>query len=108
MEAQYGTGSVFGAFGLSVSSTAVNRLVSAARGEDEKITQGAADFATFRSLGALVYSRTAIVLATVARVYGSERFNHALGVYSRKVSFSTPDLFGFSWASCRVNSIAER
>ena len=53
---------MFGGFGLSVSSTALNRLFSAARGEDEKINQGAADFATFRSLGALVYSRTATVL----------------------------------------------
>jgi len=90
LEARYGSGSVFGAFGLSVSSTALNRLFSAARGEDEKITQGAADFATFRSLGALVYSRTATVLSTLARVYGTERFNHALGVYTRKFRFQHP------------------
>jgi len=90
LEARYGNASVYGAFGLSVSSTALNRLFSAARGEDEKIAQGAADFATFRSLGALVYSRTATVLATVARVFGRERFNHALGVYTRKFRFQHP------------------
>ncbi|MEI9940430.1 MAG: M1 family metallopeptidase [Pseudomonadota bacterium] len=95
LESQYGSGSVFGAFGLSVSSTALNRLFSAARGEDEKINQGAADFATFRSLGALVYSRTAIVLGTLARVYGSERVNHALGVYTRKFRFQHPTTSDF-------------
>jgi hypothetical protein len=95
LESHYGTGSVFGAFGLSVSSTALNRLFSAARGEDEKIAQGAADFATFRSLGALVYSRTATVLGTLARVYGRERFNHALGVYTRKFRFQHPTMADF-------------
>jgi len=90
LEARYGNASVFGGFGLSASSTALNRLFSAARGEDEKIAQGAADFATFRSLGALVYSRTATVLSTLARVYGRERFNHALGVYARKFRFQHP------------------
>jgi len=90
LETRYGSASVFGGLGLSVSSTALNRLFSAARGEDEKIAQGAADFATFRSLGALVYSRTATVLSTLARVYGRERFNHALGVYTRKFRFQHP------------------
>ncbi len=95
LESQYGSASVFGAFGLSVSSTALNRLFSAARGADEKIAQGAAEFATFRSLGAIVYSRTAIVLATIARVYGSERVNHALGVYTRKFRFQHPSTADF-------------
>lgn len=95
LTARYGASSVFGGFGLSVSSTALNRLFSAARGGDEKVNQGAADFATFRSLGALVYSRTATVLATLARVYGSERFNHALGVYTRKFRFQHPTTADF-------------
>ncbi|HEY0469163.1 MAG TPA: M1 family peptidase, partial [Polyangiaceae bacterium] len=73
----------------------LNRLFSAARGADEKIAQGAAEFATFRSLGAIVYSRTAIVLATIARVYGSERVNHALGVYTRKFRFQHPSTADF-------------
>ena len=90
LEAQRGSASVFGAFGLSLSSTALNRLFSAARGEDERIAQGAADFATFRSLGAIVYSRTATVMSTLARVYGRERVNHALGVYTRKFRFQHP------------------
>ena len=90
LESQYGQGSIFRGFGLSVSSTALNRLFSAARGADEIVGQGAADFASFRSLGALVYSRTAIILATMAGVYGQERVNHALGMYTRKFRFEHP------------------
>ena len=95
LQAQYGAGSIFAGFGLSVSSTALNRLISAARGADEPVAQGAADFATFRSLGALVYSRTAIVLATLANIYGAERMNHALGVYTRKFRFQHPSSADF-------------
>jgi len=95
LESRYGAASVFGAFGLRVSSTALNRLFSAARGEDERIAQGAAEFATFRSMGALVYSRTAIVLSTLARVYGADRINHALGVYARKFRFQHPTTADF-------------
>lgn len=95
LEARFGSGAVFDGFGLTVSSSALNRIFSAARGEDEKVNQGAADFATFRSLGALVYSRTATVLGTLARVYGDERFNHALGVYARKFRFRHPTTADF-------------
>ena len=95
LEAQFGQGSVFRGFGLSVSSSALNRLFSAARGSDETVGQGAADFASFRSLGALVYSRTAVILGTLARVYGRERVNHALGVYAREFRFEHPTASDF-------------
>ncbi len=90
LEAQYGAGSVFDGFGLRASSTALNRLFSAARGGDEKVGQGAADFASFRSMGALVYSRTAIALATIERVYGRARFQRAFGLYTRSQRFKHP------------------
>ncbi|HWZ89573.1 MAG TPA: M1 family metallopeptidase, partial [Polyangiaceae bacterium] len=97
LEARYGPGSVFDGFGLRVSSTAVNRTVSAARGGDEPVAEGAADFASFRNLGALVYSRTATIMTTLARVYGEQRLRHALGSYTRKFRFQHPtpsDLLG--------------
>ncbi|MEP7052904.1 MAG: M1 family metallopeptidase [Pseudomonadota bacterium] len=90
MEAHYGAGAVFDGFGLSVSSTALNRAASAARGADEPVAQGAADFASFRNLGALVYSRTAIVMATIGRVYGQARLAHAVGTYTRRFRFRHP------------------
>ncbi|MEO7033708.1 MAG: M1 family metallopeptidase [Polyangiaceae bacterium] len=90
MEARYGAGAVFDGFGLSVTSTALNRALSAARGADEPVGQSAADFASFRSLGALVYSRTAIVMATIGRVYGEDRLAHAVGMYTRRFRFRHP------------------
>ena len=90
LEARFGAGSVFDGLGLRASSTALNRVFSAARGGDEKVGQGAADFATFRSMGALVYSRTAVALATIERVYGKARFEHAFGSYTRRLRFKHP------------------
>ena len=90
LETEHGPGSVFRGFGLSVSSTALNRVLSASRGADEVVAQGAAEFASFRNLGALVYSRTATLLGTIANVYGRERLNHALGVYTRQFRFAHP------------------
>jgi Peptidase family M1 domain len=90
LEAQFGSGSVFDGLGLSASSTALNRVFSAARGGDEEVAQGAAEFATFRSMGALVYSRTAVTLATIERVYGRARFQRAFGLYTRNYRFKHP------------------
>jgi hypothetical protein len=90
LEAHYGAGAVFQGFGLGVSSTALNRVISAARGADEPVAQGAADFASFRSLGALVYSRTASVLGTLSGVYGRARVNHAVGQYTRQFRYQHP------------------
>ncbi len=96
MESFYGPGSVFDGWGLSASSSAVNRATSADRGADEPVAQGAADFATFRNLGALVYSRTATVLQTMGRVYGERRMLHAVGSYARKFRFLHPSPNDFS------------
>ena len=96
LEARFGKGSLFDGFGLRVSSTALNRTVSAARGGDEPVAEGAADFASFRNLGALVYSRTATILTTLARVYGEPRVHHALGSYTRKFRFLHPTPSDFS------------
>jgi Peptidase family M1 domain len=96
LEARFGLGSVFEGFGLSVSSTALNRTISAARGGDEPVAEGAADFASFRNLGALVYSRTATIMTTLARVYGEQRLRHALGSYTRKFRFEHPTPGDFS------------
>ncbi len=90
LEARFGLGSVFEGYGLSVSSTSVNRAISAARGADEPVAEGAADFASFRNLGALVYSRTATIMTTLARVYGEQAVARALGVYTRKFRFLHP------------------
>jgi hypothetical protein len=96
LEARFGLGSVFEGYGLSVSSTALNRAISAARGGDEPVAEGAADFASFRNLGALVYSRTATIMTTLARVYGEQPLRHALGRYARQFRFAHPTPSDFS------------
>ena len=96
LEARFGLGSVFDGYGLSVSSTALNRAISAARGGDEPVAEGAADFASFRNLGALVYSRTTTIMTTLARVYGEPQLRHALGRYTRQFRFAHPSPSDFS------------
>ncbi len=90
MEARFGAGAMFQGFGLSLDSTATNRTFSAARGADEPVAEGAADFGSFRNYGALVYSRTATIMLTLARVYGEANVRHAMGAYTRKFRFAHP------------------
>jgi len=89
--ARYGSGSAFTGFGLSLSSEALSRVFSAARGADEPIAQSADAFVSFLSLGAIVYSRTATVLSTLERVYGKSRLDQALSDYATAARFRHPE-----------------
>lgn len=91
LSSRYGAGSAFSAFGLEVQSEALSRTIAAARGADEPIAQGAADFFSFRSLGAIVYSRTASVLSTLERVYGKQQLDLALADYASASRFRHPE-----------------
>jgi hypothetical protein len=91
LSARYGSGSAFRGLGLSLQYEAVARTISAARGKDEPVAQGAADFFSFRSLGALVYSRTATILSTLERVYGKQQLDLALGDYASAQRFRHPE-----------------
>jgi hypothetical protein len=88
---RYDKGSAFSGFGLEIASEAVARTVAAARGADEPIAQGAADFFSFRSLGAIVYGRTATLLSTFERVYGKEALALALADYAAAARFRHPE-----------------
>lgn len=91
LSARYGDGSAFAGFGLRISSEALSRAIAAERGADEPIAQGAADFFSFRSLGAIVYSRTATVLSTLERVYGKANLDLALADYAQAARFRHPE-----------------
>jgi len=91
MAARYGAGSAFEGLGLSVSNEALARAISAARGADEPIAQGAGDFFSFRSLGAIVYSRTASLFSTLSRVYGARNLDLALADYAASARFRHPE-----------------
>lgn len=91
LRARYGEASAFAGFGLRISNEALSRAIAAARGADEPIAQGAADFVSFRSLGAIVYSRTASLLSTFERVYGKRELDQALHDYANASRFRAPE-----------------
>ncbi len=90
LDAEFGAGSAFADFGFSLSATSLGRAFAAARAEDVPVSSPAAAFPSFRTLGALVYSRTATLLETIARVYGRDRLEAALGAYARRYRFAHP------------------
>jgi Peptidase family M1 domain len=91
LRARYGDASAFSGFGLRISNEALSRAVAAARGADEPIAQGAGDFFSFRSLGAIVYGRTASLLTTFERVYGKPSLDLALRDYANAARFRAPE-----------------
>jgi hypothetical protein len=97
LDAYYGSGSAFHGLGYDVQATALARVFAAKRGEDVAVASPAAEFPGFRSLAALVYSRTGTALETIARVYGRSKLERALGRYAREQRFAHPGpeaLFG--------------
>lgn len=57
---------------------------------DEPIFQPAWRFATGRSYAARVYAATAAALETLRNIYGPERFDTAMGVWTRQYRFRHP------------------
>ncbi|MBX3181407.1 MAG: M1 family metallopeptidase [Polyangiaceae bacterium] len=90
MSERYGDASLLRLPGLSVSQRAALRRVAAEYGRDGAIARPAADFSSFRSLGALVYARTATALDTLAAVYGREAMDAALARYARYYRYRHP------------------
>lgn len=91
LTARYGQGSAFDGFGLQVANEALSRAIAAARGVDEPIAQGAGEFFSFRSLGAIVYSRSASLFSTLERVYGKQNLDLALADYAAFARFRHPE-----------------
>jgi hypothetical protein len=97
LETRYPDGSMFSLFGLRADAASLARAFAAAREEDAPIGLPAAEFPSFGSMAALVYSRTGAALETSARVYGRERLARALEEYARTQRFKNPtpeDLIG--------------
>jgi hypothetical protein len=86
-----GPGSGADAFGLTISVQSAYRAISASYSEDESAGKPAPEFTSFQHLGALVYARTALLLETVARVFGRERLDRALSAYAQRFRFRHPE-----------------
>jgi hypothetical protein len=85
-----GPGSLVDMLGLKVGDAEVQAIGGNASVHDEPVAQAADAFSSGTNYGRLVYSRTAAVLETIARVYGDEATLHALGVYARRYRFAHP------------------
>jgi hypothetical protein len=96
LDAFYGQGSAYRGFGLEVSAASLARVFAARRSGDVPVVSSAATFPGFRSLAALVYSRTGTVLETLARVYGRDKLERAIGRYAREQRFAHPGPQEFS------------
>jgi hypothetical protein len=85
-----GPGSAGDLWGLYVSDAALQAVASNQAVQDEPVAQPASEFSSGANYGRLVYSRTAAVLDTLARVYGDEAVGGALGLYARRYRFAHP------------------
>jgi hypothetical protein len=90
MDRWKGAGSAASLLGLRVSDFAVQATAGAQAAQDEPVAQPAAAFSTGSNYGALVYSRTASLIETLARVYGRDAVDRALGRYTRRYRFEHP------------------
>ncbi len=90
MTALFGDGDGVRAFGLTLSGNSYLRASAIDAGHDDIVALSAADFASFREIGALVYARTGVVLETLGRIYGKSALDRALGRYARRYRFDHP------------------
>ena len=85
-----GDGSASDLFGLRVSDAAIQAVGGNQAVQDEPVAQAANAFTTGANYARLVYSRTAAVMETLARVYGDDAVGAALGLYARRYRFEHP------------------
>jgi hypothetical protein len=82
--------SAFAGLGLGVDLDATNRFAAVERGANAPVAQPAPEFQSGADYGALIYQRTATIMATFARVYGEDRVRLAVGRYARRYRFEHP------------------
>jgi hypothetical protein len=90
MGAWRGAGSAVDFAGLTISDAAFNAVGGNLGVHDERVAQPANTFTSGANYGRLVYARTASLLETMARVYGREAVEGALGRYARRFRFAHP------------------
>lgn len=95
MTSWLGQGSMWDGGGLKLDGLAIDATFSNDSGLIQPVGQRAPAFQSFELYGRLVYLRTGAILATLRRVYGAEKFDAALGGYTRRYRFRhpTPDDF---------------
>jgi hypothetical protein len=90
LEARFPGSSVVRSLGLSIGLPATSRVAAVDRFRNAPVAQPASAFLSGADYGALVYSRTATILSTLARVHGADQVRRALGRYARRYRFEHP------------------
>ena len=90
---RYGAGSAISLMGTGVSALAVAEQMGTAGYEPGPLSRPATSFPSFRKLTHTIYARTALMLQTIANVYGLASVNRALHDYSvrQRCSHPAPD-----------------
>lgn len=100
LEDVYGDGALLSFLGLEISRMAGARYVNLRSPGKHPIASAAPDFDSFRSIGSLVYARSALCLETLRLVYGSEKMDEVFTIYTERYRFRHPrprdlyDVFG--------------
>ncbi len=90
LEAWMPNGSFADSWVARIGLPAVDRYAAARVATNDVIAQRADEFADGFDYGGLVYSRTATLLRTIARVYGAAKFKAAVGQFARDHRFGHP------------------
>ena len=98
---EYGTGSAYSRFGITVSARAIAEWMGTVGYENGPLSRSASTFKSFSNLAHTVYARMALLLQTLANVYGQDKFKQALHRYSTEQRFEhpTPEALGSAIAA---------
>lgn len=97
LDETFGAGSLLDTPWISVSRVAGSRYLNMRYPGKQPIASSATEFDSFRSIGSLVYARSALALETLGRIYGEAKLHRALALYSEQFRFRHPrpkDFFG--------------
>ncbi len=90
MDQLYGAGSYLNLFGIRADSTAIRRLQYLRAPQHDPLARPAWKFLDRSSYGAISYSKTALMLDTLATYVGDEALQHALAEYVDRWRFRHP------------------
>jgi hypothetical protein len=89
-QALFGPTSASDVLGFQLSADPLRRAAMQLGPHAAPLDLPASEFVTFEELGALVYSKTALLLSTIANLYGQAALETALRTYAERYSFRHP------------------